>query len=198
MMPAVDPALQMPLRASLALLLLWAAAHKVRDVAAFREALENYRLLPASLIPPAALLVIAAEVVLGGALLLPSAAAAAALGAAALLGVYGAAVTVNLLRGRRDIDCGCSGAAARQTLHGALVVRNAVLVAAALAAALPATSRPLTWIDGLTIAGAVAALALLYGAVDGLLAHAPALARLRARRDGGGAEPAGIGEVSHA
>ena len=105
-------------------------------------------------------------------------AASAALAAAALLVVYAGAMLVNLWRGRRDIDCGCAGPARRQPLGAGLVARNGVLVAAALAAALPGTARSLTWLDASTIAFASGALALLYVAVEGLLANAPRVAAL--------------------
>jgi hypothetical protein len=58
----------------------------------------------------------------------PLAGAAAAL----LLGVFGMALAVNLARGRTSIDCGCFRSDLRQALSPALLVRNAVLMAAAL------------------------------------------------------------------
>ena len=187
MMPALDPVLPVTLRVTLSVLLLWAAGHKLRDVAGFREAVAGYRLLPSLLISPAAVLLIAAELGIAAGLCLPRFGSAGALVAAALLSLYGGAILVNLARGRRDIDCGCLGAAGRQPLSAGLVVRNGVLVAAALASALPMTGRPLAWIGGLTVFASVAALLLLYAAVDGLLAHAPRLAALRRG-----------GEVAHA
>ena len=99
--------------------------------------------------------------------------------AAAVLVVYGAAIAVNLARGRRHIDCGCAGPAVRRPISGWLVARNAALAAAALAAVAPVRPRPLVWVDVLTVMGATATLAALYASVDRLLAHAPVLARLR-------------------
>jgi len=86
---------------------------------------------------------------------------------------------VNLIRGRRDIDCGCAGPAAQMPLSGALVVRNALLVAAAIAAAAPLQTRPLGAIDAFTFSAALAMGVLLWKAAHGLLENAPALARLR-------------------
>jgi len=179
MMPALDPVLQITLRGSLSLLLFWAAGHKLREVAGFRRALAGYRLLPPLLVSPAAVLLIAAEIAVAAGLCLSNFGAAAALAAAALLLLYAGAILINLLRGRRDIDCGCMGVAGRQPLSAGLLVRNGVLVAAALASALGETTRPLTWMDGLTVFAGVTVLLLLYAAVDGLLAHAPGLATLR-------------------
>jgi hypothetical protein len=92
--------------------------------------------------------------------------------------LYAGAIFVNLVRGRRGIDCGCAGVAASRSLSGGLVVRNGVLIIAALTSALPATSRSLAWIDAVTIVAGVAAAALLYAAADGLLATAPQSAAL--------------------
>ena len=83
----------------------------------------------------------------------------------------------NLLRGRRALDCGCG--ARPQPLGEGLVVRNVVLVAIALAAALPASGRALVALDAATIAGGAAALAALYAAADAALANG---ARSHARR----------------
>jgi len=123
--------------------------------------------------------VIGVEVVVAIALLAPARRAPGPVAAAAVLAVYGAAIAVNLARGRRHIDCGCVGPAVRRPISGWLVARNAALAAAALAAVAPVRPRPLVWVDALTVMGATATLAALYASVDRLLAHAPALARLR-------------------
>jgi hypothetical protein len=76
-------------------------------------------------------------------------------------------------------------------LGWALVARNATTAAVALAAALPPSARSLAWIDAFTVAGAAAALLLVYRAVDGLIAHRAALLLLvREPEDDSGAEPA--------
>lgn len=179
---SLDPLLVLALRGGLSLLLATAAWHKLRDVDAFRAAVENYRLLPRVWAVPVAALLIAAECGLAVALWLPGVGRAAALGGAALLALYGTAMAITLRRGRRDVDCGCAGPAHRQSVRPALVARNGALVLAALLAALPARPRPLGGLDALTLVLAMATAACLYAAIDGLLAHGPrlaALARLR-------------------
>ena len=179
---SVDPVLAGSLRAALSLLLGWAAWHKLRDVAAFAAAVENYRLLPPVWTVPAAAGLIAVECGLTVGLWLPGVAAVAALGAAALFGLYAAAMAAALRSGRRDVDCGCAGPAHRQSVRPALVARNLVLVAAALLAALPTAQRPLGGLDWLMLVSAPLVAACLYAAIDGLLANGPrlaALARLR-------------------
>ena len=170
--PAIDPALGWVLRATLSLLFASAAAHKLRDVDAFRRAIEGYELLPPLWAVPAGGALLGAEIGIAAGLWFARVAPVAALAAAVLLLLYGTAIALNLRRGRRDIDCGCGGPAGRQTISAGLVVRNAILAAAAAVAVLPETARALTWIDAMTIAAAVAALSLLYAAADGLLAIA--------------------------
>jgi hypothetical protein len=178
---SLDPVLGHALRASLALLFAAAAWHKLRAPHRFRATLEDHALLPARALAPAAWGLAALEALLAGALLAPGSASAAALVAAGLLCVYGAAITINLARGRRFVACGCLGPAAEQPLSAGLVARNAVLAGTALLAALPGTARELGWLDALTVAGAVAVLCLCYLASDGLLASWRALAAPEAR-----------------
>jgi uncharacterized membrane protein YphA (DoxX/SURF4 family) len=176
----LDPAAQLALRLALAWLLLTAAVHKLGHLEAFRDAVEGYRLVPSGASGAIARGSAAAELATGLALLWPASAGPAAVVAALLFGVYGVAIAVNLTRGRRHIDCGC-GAGRRQPLSEGLVARNAVLVLVAGLAALASFPRPWVWIDALTTAGGALTLGLLYAAVDGALAQAPALAALRRR-----------------
>ena len=105
----MDPTVDVVLRVSLALLLLEAAAHKARDLGRFRATLAAYRVLPAAWTSPAATSVVAAELATAGALVGPVPRALGSVAAAVLLLVYAAAIGANLARGRRHIDCGCSG-----------------------------------------------------------------------------------------
>jgi hypothetical protein len=170
----LDPVAAGVLRGGLALLLLSAAHHKLHRAAAFRAALAGYGLLPERAVPGVAAALAGAEAAVGAALLVPGTGAPPALAAAALLALYGLAMLAALARGRRGIDCGCFGPAGPQAraLGPGLVARNAFLVAAALAAALPANPRPLSWIDAVTLAGAVATLGCVWAATELSLAQA--------------------------
>lgn len=114
------------------LLFAGAAWHKLSDLAAFERVLLGYRLLPAAVCRWLARLVPGLELGAAGlalaSLWLPSLRAPAALACALLLGTYAGAMGINLLRGRRDIDCGCGGPGERP-LSWSLVVRNLVLIA---------------------------------------------------------------------
>jgi hypothetical protein len=164
----LDPALQGVLRASLALLFGVSAAHKLRGPRVFAAQLAEYRLLPAAASLPGGLALAGAELATAAALATPALARAGAAAALGLLALYSAAVGVNLLRGRDSIDCGC-GFAPRPLGWGVLA-RNALLAAAALAAALPALPRALDWVDALSIAGGTLAAALVFAAADALAA----------------------------
>jgi len=173
----MDPVVDLTLRAALALLLLVAAAHKLRDLPAFRATLADYRLLPDAIVPAAAGLVVGVELAIGTALLaLPRPGLAAV---AVLLAGYALAIAINLARGRHHIDCGCAGPAARQPISGRLVARNLLLATTALAGLAPVQARPLVWVDALTVVGTTGVLAALYATLDRMLADAPALARVR-------------------
>jgi hypothetical protein len=166
----LDPALRSVLRAVLALLFLAAASHKLRDFAAFVRALDAYAIVPARLGRAVAACLVAFEVGVAAALISFASSAGPAL-AAALLGLYSAAIAVNLGRGRFDLDCGCSLGRGGQKLSWWLLARNSALLVAALLATLPPSPRPLTWIDVLTIVGCTAALLLIHHGGDTLLAN---------------------------
>jgi hypothetical protein len=168
-LPTLDPALSALLRASLALLFALAAAHKLRAPRAFAAVLAEYRLVPDAAALALALGFAGAELARAVALCAPALARAAALGAVLLLALYAAAIAINLARGRDDIDCGCGFAA--RPLGAGLLLRNALLAGAALAAALPASQRALAAVDLLTIAAGTSTAALLFAAADGLAAR---------------------------
>ena len=174
----MDPVFDLIIRAALGVLFVVAAWHKLRDPRRFAATLGEYRLLPAPFAPAAAACVVLAELGAVVALLLwPRGGAAAA---AALLAVYASAIAVNLARGRRHIDCGCAGPAARREISAWMVARNAVVAVAALAAAvLPMEARELVWLDACTIVAATALLAACWSATDHLVTLAPGLARVR-------------------
>lgn len=178
LLPALDPVLGHAAAAALGAVLLLGAIPKLRDPALLREAIDNYRLLPAALLAPAALLLPLLEA-LAGALLLPAASRGA--GAVLALGVLAlvtAAVAINLGRGRSRIDCGCGGGEHLPLSRG-LVARNAGLALLALAALAPAQPRATVWLDLAATAFATLFLLGLYLATNQLLSNHPRLTDLR-------------------
>jgi len=172
---------------ALASILAGSAARKARAPGEFRRAVAAYRLAPDGAAPIVAALVVVGEgaaalcLGLGAALSAPHVAGAGYAAAGVLFMAFGAAISVNLLRGRTDIDCGCGWAApsgaARLTLWHALRawgLCGACALGAGVALGAPAASASLG--AGL---GAAAALALpiliIYLAADVLIANWSAL-----------------------
>ena len=162
----VDPVIATIIRFALGWLFLAASAHKLRDMVDFRSVLATYRILPERLVAVAAWLVVGTEICIGVGMLWQLTFAYTA--GAALLLAYGAAMAINLLRGRRFIDCGCGGAT--QPLSVGLVLRNVVLAVAAVIALVPAPARPLGWLDIVSMVAGVLVLGALYAATNQLLA----------------------------
>jgi len=118
---------QIAVRTLIALVYLTAALGKMRHWAVFHGVVANYRLLPAALAAPFAYCLPPFEALLGAALLFGLLSPWAEAAAAALLLLFAAAMGVNLLRGRRNIDCGCFQSALKQRLRWILVIRNCVM-----------------------------------------------------------------------
>lgn len=176
-----DPIFIITAAVSIAVILASAATHKLRATTRFATQLENYQLLPRSLVLPVAKVLPWIEMALAFALLVPAARHLAALGAAALLASYALAIGINLWRGRRDIDCGCAGPEQAQPIRPVLLARNAVLVSLALLASLTPLGRGLGMFDGFVVIAASAVALLVYAATDGLLANGPRLLKLIGR-----------------
>lgn len=165
---SLDPALGALLAGSFALLFASAALHKLVDLPRFSALLQAYQLFPVSVARrgwavPVAELTLALGL-LGGALRRP-----AALSAAALLVAYGAAIGINLRRGRFDLACGCGAAGERRPIAPWMLWRNLILAALLVTVALPLKARPLLAADYLTVAAGIAIVALLYASIDRLL-----------------------------
>lgn len=173
----IDPAIHWAGRLGISLLFAHACRHKLRDRPGFAEALAAYELIPKRGLRVVATGLIVGEGATAAAILFtPS----AGFGAAVLLLLYGAAISVNLVRGRNEIDCGCGLSGTSTELSVALVARNLALAAVALAATMPAGSRPLTWIDGVTVVASITTGAVLAIAADAIAANTGRIRRFAA------------------
>jgi hypothetical protein len=114
-------------RTCVGLVFLLAATQKAQHWKILFGVIANYRLLPRVLVAPVAALLPPLEMT--AAILLLSAQPWAEFGAIALLMLFAAAMAINIVRGRADIDCGCGQSFLKQTLSWPLVARNAVLAA---------------------------------------------------------------------
>ncbi len=178
-MMALDPVVSAIVRVGLAGLFGLAALHKARDLRAFAATVQDYRIVPERWTPAVPIALIGAEGAIAVALVFPGPGIAAGLAAVLLLSSYTAAIGLNLLRGRRHIDCGCLGPGRRQPISAWLMGRNALLIAVALLAALPPSTRAFGWVDAISVCGGVCASVLLFGAASRLAAQAPISQRLR-------------------
>lgn len=174
--PLLIPVAPMAIRFGLALLFFAAALHKTRYFNQYCRDIRAYELLPTTWVGPAAIGLSGLEWLL--VICLPVLALTFPLVlAAALLTVYALAIGINLLRGRRHIDCGCYGPAkARKELQAStitpyLVVRNLLLAGVALLCLAPTimpvdTARTLVWLDFVVLPLCLASLVILYQAVE--------------------------------
>lgn len=142
----------------LAVIFLAAGVSKLRALDTFEGVVHNFRLLPESAARPVAYTLPIVELGVAMALLIPMSRTYAAWLVAGLLGVFTLAVVINLLRGRREIDCGCFSSELKQKLSWWLVSRNVVLGGLAL------------WVGmGAVTAHATAGVAWLLGSVTAVM-----------------------------
>jgi len=177
----IHPIVSMASALVLAVILFAGASHKLRAPHRFARQIDDYALLAGSAVALAARTVPVVEVLIGLALLVPGLRAWGAVGAALLLALYTGAIAINLFRGRRDIDCGCSGPGLERPLSPALLVRNGLLIGMAVIAALPAAGAVLHGFGLFLIGASVAAILILYTATEGLLTNQPRLKSLSGR-----------------
>lgn len=166
----LDPAISLLLTLGGALLFATAALHKLRSREAFTATLRDYRLLPGALVPAAALALVFTEFFVAGGLLASALRGVVlwpVVGAIALLLLYAAAISINLVRGRRELDCGCSFN--RKAIGGGMVARNGVLAGLLGLSLLQASGRALGVMDIVLIGAALLAAVLIYQAAELLL-----------------------------
>lgn len=175
----LDPLILKAISIGLGLMFAIAAWHKLSDGPQFRVTLLEYQVLPEALVGAASRIIPAIEMFLGGAWLLGATLQGiTAIGSAALLGAYALVIGINIGRGRVHFDCGCGFGGKRdneQYLSGGLIVRNLVLIAAALITLLPVPDRDLVAGDYLTLLASLVAGALMFAAANQLLANRSAI-----------------------
>ncbi len=177
---ALDPAVGILVMWAFTVLFAHAAWHKWRELARFTATLAAYRMLPAQLVAVAGYGVALLETLLAALLCVPMARHGAAAAGSLLLVSYAIAIGVNLRRGRRDLDCGCTGPADRRSIAAWMVWRNGLLAMLLLAMVPGWGNRPLEAADGLTILAGFLAAVLVYATIDRLLGQVmPRAAALR-------------------
>jgi len=175
-MTAIDPLIHVVAAGFIVVVLARAVADKLHAYAIYSAILADYRLLPAAVVPVAAAALLAAEAVAIVLLLVPATSAFGALLAVGLFCLYGLAMTLALLGGRTEIECGCGGEG--QLVSWGLVARNGVLAALAAGLVLPTTARSLGFFDFLVAAVAVAVVCLLLAIAEKTIGTAAVIKRL--------------------
>lgn len=161
------------LRGFLIVVFAMAALHKVRTFLEFTGIVQQYRVLPKAFAEYAAGMIVTAEI--AAVVLLVVAAPVGIALASTLLLVYCVAIAVNLVRGRRHIDCGCGGDPV--PLSTGLLVRNLGILGLTVGAELlPKVDASLQH-AGVALAVTLV-LVLLYAIVNQLLANAGIYRRL--------------------
>jgi hypothetical protein len=165
----IDPVVSHLLALCGALLFGAAAFAKARSFAMFCAILGEYRVLPSRVTAAAGAAICCLEFAVALGLLWSGTRSSAATLGAVLLIAYAAAIAVNLIRGRRDLDCGCGY---RPTAIGEwMIIRNVVLAAVLTLLQIPLSSRALGLTDYATIAGGLIGAALLFLSAEALLAR---------------------------
>jgi len=170
----MDPLLDLTIAGALAVLFAASTAHELAALGEWPGVVRNYRVLPQALTLPAAGMLLIAGAVTAAALLWPSTRRLGACAAAAQLLLFGAAMAINLRRGRLSIDCGCFGSRLRQGISAWMVARNLTLALLALSLLLSARPRELGMLDIATAVGVVATVSFLYPVLDVVLRPSPA------------------------
>lgn len=162
-----------------ALFLSWlfaqAALHKFRAPEGYRQLIAVY--LETDTVSRATVWLIACvELALALMLLLPVSRHAGLAGSALMLLGYSGLMALQLLRGRKNIQCGCAGPASTTTITPALVARNIICVLLALWAMVPAMAAATSVLSmGLSIFIAVFSI-LIYLSSEQMISNAQQMA----------------------
>jgi methylamine utilization protein MauE len=161
----MDPLLELMIAWSLAALFAASTLHKLLALSEWPGVLRNYRLMPDVLSGAAAWLILSGMALTAGALLWQPTRRLGAVTACLLLIIFGAAMGINIRRGRTAIDCGCFGSRLRQGIARWMVMRNGFLALCALTLLLPVHDRELSALEIAVIAGLLVTLTFLYPVV---------------------------------
>lgn len=154
---------------------------KLRHHEEFVGVVANYRIVPWRIAAPMAWLVIVLEAFVTLALASGVASSQGAACAVVLLWLFAMAITINLVRGRTHIDCGCFQSALRQPLSVVLVLRNLALIALLIPLALAPARHSISFFQLLNGIGAGLVLFALYQVSNQLFALRDSAAALRKR-----------------
>jgi hypothetical protein len=174
---SVDPLIALFANGLVAVVFARAVFEKVGNYDVYVGTLRDYRLTPAPLAPFAAAALLAAEILTLGLLLSGATRVAGAALAATLLALYACAMSLALLAGRTQIECGCGGDG--QHVSWTLVGRNVTLIALCCLVLAPGAARELAWPDFVEAGLAILIGWLALAAAEKTIENAAAVRRLR-------------------
>jgi hypothetical protein len=180
----IDPLLPTALAFGFTVLFIGAAWHKLSARGRFESILRDYQLLPEILVRPLAVLMPAIELTLGLGWISGLSPRITVFASAVLLATYALAMTINIVRGRIYIDCGCGFGAStggEQALSLSLVARNILLIGLALLALIPTTGRDLGIADFVVVLAGVLTAILLYAGSGQLIQNRAAIISWRGK-----------------
>jgi uncharacterized membrane protein YphA (DoxX/SURF4 family) len=152
--------------------------HKLGDLNDFTRSISDYKLAPPSWSPALARGLAVTEFALGLGLLIALTRTPALLLSVALLTIYTLAIAINIFRGRRDLNCGCSGPGREQPIGGWLLGRNLLIIASGIFSITVLMGQPQEVLWQLTLPGAVITI-LLYHSFNQLHANQALLLRIK-------------------
>lgn len=164
----IDPIVSLSVRGAFALLFAVSAIEKSKAPGIFFFHLEQYQLLPKSLLLVTGASIVLLELGIATLLVTPFYYEGVLFGAL-LLSVYTGAILINLLRGRIWMDCGCLGTEG-EGLSYWLVIRNLTLLTILLIALIPPGQRQLLWLDYWTVTLTIFATSIGYLGLNILIA----------------------------
>ncbi len=166
----MDSLLLLTIQLFIGSLLLLGGIHKAMDQKRFQTAVDAYLLVPPSYTKLISVLLLSGEVISGIGLLLSSEKFWMVM-AVLVFTLYLFVVAYSLVRGQKNVDCGCSLFHRQTSLSVWHLARNIVLLGATLMLLLPEVERTLGVLDFLQSIIAVLGLGLLYLSVDMLLSN---------------------------
>ncbi|WP_232463517.1 MauE/DoxX family redox-associated membrane protein [Tumebacillus avium] len=102
---------------------------KIRKYEEHKSIIRDYRILPDRIVPYFSAIEVGLQLLTAALLYLGIFLPVAGMLSAILLAMYSIAVSMNLLKGRTEISCGCGGIVGNHQLSWGLIIRNVLLIA---------------------------------------------------------------------
>ncbi len=175
----IDPVIAITCSLILSYVFVVASFHKFQNISEFKQTLSDYQVIPDSLLSFFIYSIPTLEMLTGITLLIPISSGLAAISASFLLLVYMVAIGINLIKGRRSIDCGCGGTEQKQNISEWLLLRNGLLIFLAYCITASVQARELLWFDWTVVLLAAIIGCLFYNIINQLLVNKDLLKVLR-------------------